>query len=155
MTDFSYLEKLSVQDDATSEYTFHDIVGHKGGAVTLVVTPAGEPNKRYFSALTRYALKNRRAMQNNTNILADSRDLDRRLYAQHIVSGWKNVPDAKGDLVEFSHTRCSEFLGCLPDEMFDELREHCANLDNFKGIAPEEAEFAAKNLPSGSSGKSD
>jgi hypothetical protein len=155
MTDFSHLEKYEITDDARSEYPFYNIACKDDDYVTLVVAPASEPNKPYFSALTRYAMKNRRSMNSNANLLEETRNLDRKLYADFVVKGWHNVVDADGKVVPFSKKSCKDFLTSLPNSMFDELREHCSDVDNFSGIGDEDAEYAAKNLESGSSGNSD
>jgi hypothetical protein len=94
-------------------------------------------------------------MQNNANILSETRDLDRKLYADFVIKGWRNIVDTQGKPVEFSKKRCAEFLAKLPNPLFDQLREHCAELDNFSGIGVEDTEYAAKNSPSGSSSNSD
>ncbi len=155
MADFSYLEKFDVNEKARDKFVFHEIPGKDDKFATLIVAPAGEPNKPYFSTLTRYAMKHRRSMQNNANILEETRNLDRKLYSEFVIKDWENIVDVKDQPVEFSKKRCAEFLDALPNPLFDRLREHCAELDNFSGIGIEDAEYAAKNLPSGSSGKSD
>lgn len=145
MTDFSHIEKLAVTVDARAEYAFHNIECVDDNYVMLIVAPASEPNKPYFSALARYAIKNRRTMANNVNVLEVSRDLDRKLYSDFVVKGWENVIDADGKPVTFTKKVCKEFLDSLPNAMFDLLREYAADVDNFGGIGEEEAEFAAKN----------
>ena len=142
-------------ENARKDFPFYDIPGRNGEPIILIVSPAGEPNKPYFSALTRYAMKNRRTMQNNANILEETRNLDRKLYAQYVVQGWKNVVDTQGQDVVWGKKECLELLEKLPNQYFDELRECCADLNNFSGVTPEEVDGTAKNLPSGSSGNLD
>lgn len=155
MADFSFLDQYDVREKTSREFPFYDIPGKDGEPITLIVSPASEPNKPYFSALTRYAMKNRRTMQNNVNILEETRNLDRRLYAQFVVTGWKYVIDTDGKDVLWSKKECLELMEQLPNHYFDELREFCADLNNFAGLNREDTEAAAKNSPSGSSGNSD
>lgn len=145
MADFSFLDQYEVGEDTRKEFPFYDIPGKDGEPITLIVSPASEPNKPYFSALTRYAMKNRRTMNNNMNILEDTRNLDRKLYAQYVVVGWKNVIDSSGADVAWNKKECAQLLEQLPNHYFDELREFCAELNNFSGVSLEDTEAAGKN----------
>ncbi len=155
MADFSFLQQYDVGADARAEYTCYQITGLDGGPIVLEVAPAGEPNKPYFTALTRYAMKNQRRMRGNPNIIDDTRKLDRELYPQFVVKGWRNVPDTAGNEVPFSAKRAAEFLALLPAQIFDDLREFCADLDNYSAVTPDDVDDTAKNSESGFSSNSE
>lgn len=127
---FDHLKKLAVKADARSTFTFHEIEG----TPVLEVLPATEDNKPYYNAvLTRSRSVARRAKASvNVALSKDLRDSDRELFARHVVRGWKNVRDDKGQDVPFNQDSCLEFLQALPDYMFDDLRDHCITHSNFK-----------------------
>lgn len=154
MSTFDFLDQYEVTDATRAEFVFHEIQGLDGTGIVLDVAPAGEPNPLYFNALSSFAMKRSRSLKSGDGavVIKQVRDLDRKLYPQHVIKGWKNMPDTGGTEVPYSKKSAAEFLSKLPDHYFDKLREFCADLDNFANVSLEDAEATAKNSQSGSSG---
>lgn len=129
MADFSNI-KTNKRDQA--EYTFWNIVGEP----TVFVKHAGENNKPYFNEVLRRAehLQKRKAKV-SPELIKDNRDRDRALFPQYVVTGWKDVKDAQGNVVNFSKEDCAAFLEALDDDEFDAFREFCKDGSNFRVIA--------------------
>lgn len=70
--------------------------------------------------------------------------IDMRLYAEHVVYGWRNVIDDEGTAVPFSPGVCAEFLAAIDSDSFEELREFCRHASNFTNQAIDQ-EAVAKN----------
>ncbi len=145
MADFSHLKALEVSTEKTSEYTFHQITVN-GKTPTLVVAPATEANKPYFNALLKRAGRSARAVRAgavNAGMIEENREEDRVLYPRFIVKGWHDVIDADGADVEFSADEAMDFLGQLPDWLFDDFRNFCGNPASFAELM--DVEINAKN----------
>ncbi|KFH18436.1 hypothetical protein ELZ19_06675 [Brucella abortus] len=145
MSNFSHLKSLDVQGTATAEMQLHALEGEP----TLTLAPALESNKPFFNASLKASRKNMRAIRNGNvtgGLLEETRDEDRRLYAQHIVRGWKGVRNSAGKDVPFSRELCAEFLEALPNWLFDEIREFAGTPANFIGDGGTvDTETVAKN----------
>jgi len=129
--DFSQLENLKVRPTATAEYTFFQIEDEP----VLKVRPASEVNKPYLNAVLRLGRSTLRKMRGgkiSTAVLEENREQDRKLFAKYVVLEWKNVKDAKGEEVSFSKEACEAFLRALPNDIFDDLRVFCGDIDNFR-----------------------
>lgn len=125
MADFSHLKKKRTD---TAEYKFLGIVGEP----TFVVKFAGETNKPYFNeVLRRQEYLQKRRAKVTTQLLADNRERDRVLYPKYVVTGWKDVVDAKGAQVPFSQSECESWMKACDDDEIDGLREFCRDLANF------------------------
>lgn len=143
--DFSHLKKHEVVDK-TMEYPLFQIAGDP--IPTLILKPATEANKPYFNAVLKRSKKNLRALQMGSitsKIMDEGRDEDRELYPKFVVSDWKNVVDAKGNDVPFSTDSCGEFLRCLPDWIFDDIRKFAGQPTNFTSVEHIDIEDKAKN----------
>lgn len=143
MSDFSHLKKLAPDRSRTAEYVFTEIES----SPTLTVRTAGEMNTPYWRALlndqiSRPRSSGRRSAQAVDKALKHGRDMDRKLYAKHVVVGWKSVFDSDGYVVPFSPEACAAFLDALPDFLFDTLRAFCTEPGNFQDIV--DGEEAAK-----------
>lgn len=145
MADFSHLQALEVSADKTARYTLHQITVN-GLTPTLIVAPATDANKPYFNALLKRAGKSRRAVRAgavNTGMIEENREEDRELYPRHVLKGWEDVTDARGEVVDFSPAEVASFLEQLPDWMFDDVRSFCGDPANFAELM--DIEVSAKN----------
>ncbi len=151
--DFSHLKDLEVTNESTSDFTLHQITVN-GKSPTLILAPASEANKPYFNALLKRSGKTRRQVGSgniNAGLVAENRGEDRELYPQYVVKNWKDMVDAKGKKLAFNREDCEEFIGKLPDWLFDNVRNHAGEPSNF--IEMLDIEVGAKNSQSGSSSK--
>ena len=142
MTKFSHLSKYEVQADRTIEYVIDDIEGEP----ILILSPATSENKPYYNKVLKKTAKNpMKAMKRiNIGMVRENRDQDRVLFAKYVVKGWKRIIDSEGNEVEFNEKNCFDFLTCLPDWIFDQVRNFAATPDNF--IDDETVSELSKNL---------
>lgn len=148
MSTFSHLKRLEVSGTTTAEMKLHALDGNP----VLILAPALESNKPFFNDSLKASRKNMRAVRNgnvSANMLEETRDEDRVLYARHIVTGWRNVTDGAGKPVPFSREVCEEFLQALPNWLFDEVREFAGTPSNFIQGGQVDVEAVAKNSKSG------
>lgn len=133
MPDFSNLKKQEVDQEYERDFT----LSYLEGEPVLVVVSATQANKAYFNArlkaMSKFAGRNAGA-KIDVQKIAEIQEDDRGLMAQHVVRGWKNVLDAKGQPVEFTVQNCEEFLEALPRDMFMDLKAFVENPDNFRAI---------------------
>lgn len=130
MTDFTHLQRLSVNTDKTYEKVLYQIEGEP----VLILAPATDANKPYLNELLRRSRKNMQRIKNqavNASILEESRAEDRELYSRYILKGWRGVKDASGKDVPFSKEAAKEFLDAIPNYIFDEIRDEASNPQNF------------------------
>lgn len=139
MADFKHLAALRVEADATVDFTFFRIAGEP----TLTVRPAGDTNPDFFNAALRAnkkaqrAARGRRGQTPTPESIERARQADITIFADTIVTGWSGVMDSDGNEVEFSRENLVQFLNAIPPDMFNELRNFCLDIDNFRD-APEE-----------------
>jgi hypothetical protein len=101
---------------------------------TLIVKTATEANRIFANEQLRMTKKTAPAIRAgaiNMQMIAETRDNDRTLYAKHVVVGWEGIYDSHGDEVPFSHSECALFLEALPDWAFDEIRNFCTSPQNY------------------------
>lgn len=132
MIDFG-LGNLEVNEGTTAEF---EVPGIRTGGKrpTLIVRPASEINRPYFSSALRKASKNVKRVQTHGIEVEDvkaARDEDRRLFPMHVIVGWKDLCNANKVPVPFSKAACAQFVSQLPDWLFDELRNFCSDVSNF------------------------
>lgn len=144
MADFTHLDKLRVQDDATAEYTFFRITGEP----TLTMRAAHESNADFFNAALKRSKaaqrrsRGRKNQQPTKEMIEAARQEDIVLFAKYVVVGWTGVLDADDQEVEFSQENCAQFLNAIPTDMFTELRVFALDIENFRddGMDPGELE---------------
>lgn len=98
--------------------------------------------------------------------MIENRELDARLFSQHVFTGWSNVFDASGSVVPFSPDASASLLAMILDpndrdpgdlaavyKDFDDLRAFAKDADNWTSDAIDAVE-KAKNSEPGSSGSS-
>ena len=137
MSDFSYLDKFDVKHDQTVTYKIQEIeLNYK--TPELYVLPATQKNAPYFNSVLKAGKPYERQVKSGsmtTELMSISRDIDRELYAVHVIKGWNNIFDKQGQPVEFTQDACKEFLKALPDWIFDNLTIFCKNPNSFVGAA--------------------
>lgn len=152
MSDFSHLKKLRVKDDATAEFVFYLIEGNP----TLVVSHAGSTNRKFVNGVmkqSKTAIRKARKSKGKSagyDLLQEVRTSEANSYSNYVVRGWTGVVDTDGKEIEFSVGECEEFLRAIPLEMFDDLRDFCREIDNFREdieeeMDPDELEGLVKN----------
>lgn len=154
MTSFSNLTKYKVNTDKVVPYDLGVVLGEREGkpvTVVLQVAPANELN----TALLNEVLRRGRAKEGGGRkvsstpspsqlraLMLESREEDRELYSKFVIKGWANVFDDTGKESPFTEGNCHDFLRCLPDDIFDDLRRFCQSPDSFRISS---AEVLAKN----------
>lgn len=144
--DFSTLEI----EGKTAKFDLPWFVWFDDGA-HLVVRPANESNPGYNEAMLSLSGNRQRAVVASgklTNLDAKrDREDDRVLYPKHILVGWSGVR-YKGEAADipFSMEAAVEFIGKLPEWVFDKLRVFCIRPENFieteAELVPDAAETA-------------
>lgn len=144
MSTFEHIKKLDVQGTKAVDYPIRSL----SDDAVLTVRPALDSNSAYFNASLKGSRKNVRSVRNGsltTAMLNDTRDLDRELYARHIIVGWTGVLDSKGKSVSYSLEKALELMAALPNWMFDDLRDFCGTPGNFLSEDQVDVEATAKN----------
>lgn len=131
---FDNVKKQQVSGASTKEYELFEVMD----GASLIVSPATRSNKAYFASLFKMGagFQRRAASGNITPELAEkARNLQKPIYAKHVIKGWKGVvgtnDDGEEGPVEFSTENCLELLKALPNFVFDGLLEFCENEANF------------------------
>lgn len=135
MTDFSYLDAMAVDQDDLAELTLFSILLPNGKHPTLIGRHGGESNAPYANAVLKKSMKRQKMLKAGimtVGTLKDNRDEDRALYPQHVLTGWRDVCDAKGVDAAYSKDAMAGFIAHLPDDIFDEVREFFGNAQNFR-----------------------
>jgi hypothetical protein len=127
--DFSHLLRLHVEGGRTSAFELSDVHGNP----VLHGVLAGEPNKPYFNALLKRSAKKRLRAGKPVTVdeVKENRDHDRDLFPRMVLKRWERVVDSAGQPVPFNEENCRAFLGMLPDHIFDSVRNHFADHQNF------------------------
>jgi hypothetical protein len=132
--DFSHLKALQVQKDAKSTFVFFRIAGEP----SLEVRPATSDNPEFFNAVLKQSkaavrrARSRRGQQATTEAIDLARQEDIKLFVKYIIVDWDGVLDSKGELVPYSADACAQFLRAIPSDMFNELRNYCLDIENFR-----------------------
>ena len=143
---FEHLKKLQPSATDTIEYVFYDIDGEP----TINVLPATEANKSYHNALLRKNAKNARRLRAGKltpQMLSETRNDDRELYARYVAKSWTGILHSDGTEATFTAAECLAFFEALPNWVFDDLRMFCADPVNFldDAVSHDEAADTAGN----------
>ena len=141
---FGHLHKHDVQVSKVQNYQLYQIAGEP----TLKLAPATAANKPYYNALLKRMRRTQRLLRFGSltaAVIEETRDDDRKLYAEHVVKGWDNVVDSEEEAAPFSREACSDFLAALPDWIFDEVRTFAADAANFTDDEVDDIEGIAGN----------
>ena len=133
MSNFSYLKKVRQNTEDTVNFEVPNIQVN-GKSFIFHVVPATDENK----AVQREQLKNvaKHANKSRNSIftqkfLEEQNTRDKYVYAHHVVKGWENVVDGKGQEVSFSPDNFLELINGLDSWAFTALREFCTTPSNF------------------------
>jgi hypothetical protein len=132
---FKNLDQFQVKADVARPYSM-DAIAMNDKTPVLMVKPATEGNKSFARAqLTRSnkRMKTSSARGVTLEALDSGREDDRTLYPRFIITGWENVFDDEGNLVEYTTKNCEEFLAAIPNWVFDDMRAWCSTPGNFAG----------------------
>lgn len=108
------------------------------GSPKLHILHAGRSNKPYLSAVSNSNTKKAKGGRRpggakSPQEIAEALNVDRDMFAKHIVTGWTGIKDKKGKAVAFSKTECKDFLYALPDWVMQELGQFATEPMNFVG----------------------
>lgn len=110
--------------------------GHADAPV-LIVRHAGEGNGEYDSAFITAAIEIglRLAGRASVGKRNEGRNVDAKLFAKHVVTGWENVCEIPGEPTPFTPEKCEELLLAVvakrPD-WFARLALFVRDADNFR-----------------------
>jgi len=150
MSKYAHVKALSVSEGDTADFVFYEIEGHP----SLTCLPATSINRSFFNAVLKRRKELARKLRGRKNEvpteaeMAAVRKQDAELFVQYIVTGWSDVIDVDGNEVEFSQEECQEFLMAIPQDMFEDLRNFCLDISNFRQqdrMDPEEQDELAGN----------
>lgn len=150
MANYGYVNALEINAGSTSDLELHQITVN-GKCPTLIGKPATQDNKGYFNKLLKLSAKNARAVQAGNvtvEVFEENRAQDLELYPEFVITGWKDVVDGDtGRDVTFSQDECAAFLNALPNHIFDNVRNHFGNTDNFVDFVDIKVKEKAGNSP--------
>ncbi len=88
----------------------------------------------------------------SVDLLEETREVDLLLYPKFVIMGWdeETVLDDQDKPAAFTTENVESFLEALPADIFDGLRSHCGDLQNFRdedddGMSDDDIETLAKN----------
>lgn len=142
MTDFGFLGEMKVTKEDLTEMTLFSVILPNGKNPVLIGRHGGESNEQYANAILKGSVKQQkmvRAGMMTVGMLRQNRDQDRKLYPIQVITAWRDVCDSEGSDVPFSAEACARFFEHLPDDIFDEVREHFGNPQNFRNVLDTEA----------------
>lgn len=150
MIDFSNVRKLDIAGK-TAEYKLYEM--DEDPKPVLIMKPIGSENKPFFNEMLRRFggdARRMKALAKDGEALDKVREATRELFPLHVVTGWRNMRDNDGNIVEFSQDACAEFFAVLPPDMVDDIRAFADDPSNFRvtrGAPPIDAEALAGNSP--------
>lgn len=134
MTDFSNLNTLGVDPGVERRFTFRNVyLTDKPVWITSRVASV-DYNDAYRAEVVRRAAErsNEKIDLETINLVALARENDKVIMAASCPTGWGEVVDAKGKVVEFSPEECLAFFKALPDDIFDDYRAWVVNVEGFR-----------------------
>lgn len=136
----------------TKEYVL-DRITLNGKSPVLSVLSTTNLNRPYMNAVLKDQKGSRQrkaqAGKIDMQMAEELREKDRERFSRHVVKGWNDLINDDGVEPEFTRENCAEFLNALPDDIFDDLRIFCDNINNFVEDIEIDIEETAKNLQSG------
>lgn len=133
MSKFNYLESKRTKNKQVYFETYE--INPDESKSTLTVLPSTAANSKYMNAFLKQSNVLRRRTKKSKDFtlseLSELRNLDKELFPEHVIVGWENVKDGANSIVPFNKENCTDLIAALPDFMFDELRDYCANPYNF------------------------
>lgn len=132
--DFGYLSRLEVNEQSTHEYTFREVIGKP----TIIAKPANQANGEYWSRrvelmTTQEAVERINAQKVGKKKFEDfDREIDRAIYPEVVCVKFGTCPfNSRGERVANTKANLAQFLGLLPDWVFDRFRNVCVVYETF------------------------
>jgi hypothetical protein len=105
----------------------------------LIGYHAGDTNRPYMNGVARMTTKAVRNIgrrnvtpQRIIDSTVEDRDQDRKLFADHVLTGWEGMPGGPDRAeVPFSRAACRQVCSDLPAWLFDRVRTFFKNPGNF------------------------
>jgi hypothetical protein len=135
----SFYKTYSTNDDLESGTGIDLDYGPSG---TITIHRAGGSNKRFATVLNAKMAPYRRQLQNGTMDDAVANKIMAEVYADSVITGWKNVKGKDDKVMPFNKANVVKLLTDLP-ELFKDIQEQAATVSNFR---KEDIEADAKNL---------
>lgn len=131
MVDFTNISALKVTKENVVEYPVYELAGEP----VLMLCSATEGNSGYMNGLLRLTGQadggRRKKLVVDAKLMDETREHDKILYAEFVITGWKGVVDVNGNEVEYSVENVKAFLAALPAWIFDYIRTFASSPDNF------------------------
>ena len=136
MSGFGHIAKMKIDAQVTKELVLDQIVTpDDAGPLTLIGVFAGKSNKAFTNAVVRrdsLRAKMRKAKNQSYDTIQEARKDDEEIFAQHIITGWKNVFFESGKPAKFTPENVATLLAAFPDDVFDEVREFFCDPESFR-----------------------
>lgn len=138
MANFTHLKALQVTADNIVDFEMPEL----GENAVLQLRSANEGNVGYMNDLLRLTGQTkgarRRKVVVDAKAMGEMREHDKELYPNHVIVGWKGVPDSDGKDVKFSVEEAQDLIDQLPDYLFDEMRGFANDPVNFVAVIDSE-----------------
>jgi hypothetical protein len=134
---FDHLKKLDVTSSAEAWIEIPEV----SPGARLRVRQANAYNRFYSHAQVSWPTRTVPQNEGLLEKLDRHRDMDRILFAKHVVVGWEGVLDKDNQPVEATPEAIKEFCQKLPDWLFDRVMQFCREVRNFIEV-PDAAEVA-------------
>ena len=118
------------------------------GTFRMRILRAGGSNRKFIETLNRRLKPYRRQIENDTMDSDMAQRIMAEVYADTVIIGWDEVPDAEGSPLEYCRNNVIKLLTDLP-ELFRDIQEQAGKAALFRAA---EREDEQKNLQSGSAG---
>lgn len=146
---FRNLKGSEIAPSATARFVFYGISGEPW----IMVRAAHETNKPYFNAVLKRVNGSRRrptVKVIDAATIERNRAEDREMFAKFItnVGEWGNWVGEDGSEIPYTQAAMETLINqALPNDQFDEMRQFCTDLSNFRQdiVSAEDAEEVGKN----------
>lgn len=98
---------------------------------TFIVRRAGGRNRQFQARYQALTKRYERQIRQGTLPVEKQNELYMTAFVEHVLIGWKNVTDRKGEDIPFSKEAAVELFNTLPD-LFDELTSQAASAETFR-----------------------
>lgn len=133
----SLFKQFGTNKEAEQEGVWVEYGPNDDGTIpAFKIARAGKSNKKWLKAVERATKPHRRAMELGTidNVLAEK--LMRDVFAESVLTDWRNVQDKDGKPLAFSKAEAVALLEALP-ELYDDLNEKASKAAMFRDEALE------------------
>lgn len=128
------------KDGIEIQYTIGDPEYDKNPP-TFIVARAGGSNRAYNNMVDHELKPLQRRLRADNVGTEELENLYRKIYSKTIVKGWRNVRDAKNNLIPFSEKNVLEYFNTLP-EIYEDIKSQANKVSLYRKHDREET---AKN----------